>query len=279
MGGRWLARDDAWLGRRRRLQLSRRTHYHQGERVQYVHFVQSSRERNKAPGHAAAPPQTTRTLVSSRCGLGKPRRSGQSDQSPPRWNPRLELHDPHRWLELEARLPRPARVHHRHRAVHQLEQGLVGVAVHDDLGARKGVMQFGESWMSELVAVRHHDREPVELELGDLRQASAQLRRIRVAVHCGDGCDSLELDQDLRRPDVAGVEDVVDLLEHLEHFRPQQAVSVRNNTQSHGAPLQRTVVASYNYFPSQRFTTSMSSPRWSSTRCTTKSTMSRTSCG
>src|SRR6266513_4879914 len=204
---------------------------------------------------------------------------GQLHQPRPGRNARLELHDPHRWLELEARLPRPAGVHHRHGPVHQLEHRLVGVSIHDDLGAREGFMQVGGSWMSELVAVRHHDREPVELELGDLRQARAKLRGIRVAVHRRNVRDRLELDEDLWLADVAGVEDVVDLLEHLEHFGAQETVRIRNHPESHSALVQRSVVASCNYLPSQRFTSAMSSPRWSSTRCTTKSTRSRTCCG
>ena len=100
--------------------------------------------------------------------------------------------------------------------------------------------------MAELVAVRHHDREPVELELGDLLQARAKLRRVCVAVDGRNGRDRLELDEDLGLADVAGVEDVVDLLKHLEHLRPQKTVRIRDDAQSH--------------FPSQRFTRLMSSP-------------------
>src|SRR2546422_5214851 len=40
--------------------------------------------------------------------------------------------------------------------------------------------------------------EAVELERRDLRQPGADLRRVHVAVHGGDGRDRLELDEDLR---------------------------------------------------------------------------------
>jgi hypothetical protein len=134
---------------------------------------------------------------------------------------------------------RPARVHHRHRAIHQLEQRLVGVTVHDDLGPGERRMQRLRRRVPQLVAVRHHDREAVELELGHLGQARAQLGTVRVPVDGRERSQGLELDQDLRLPHVAGVQDVVDLGEHSEHFGTQQAVRVGDDPQPHRPALPR----------------------------------------
>ena len=138
----------------------------------------------------------------------------------------------------------------------------MSVPVHDDLGpGKRGVQLLGRG-MAQLVTVRHHDLEPIELGGGDLRQAGADLRRIGVAVHGRHRRDRLEVDQDLGLADVTSVQDVVHFLEHVEHFRTQQSVRVRDDAQSH--------------FPSQRLTRLIASSRWSSTRCTTKSTRSDT---
>jgi hypothetical protein len=48
------------------------------------------------------------------------------------------------------------------------------------------------------------------------------------------------------------VQDVIDLAEHLEHFRPQQTVGVRDHPDPHRAPVER---------PSQRSTSEMSISR------------------
>src|ERR1043166_9380908 len=50
-------------------------------------------------------------------------------QPPPRRDPRLELHNPDAGRDAEAWPSRPARVHHRHRPIHQLEQRLVRVTL------------------------------------------------------------------------------------------------------------------------------------------------------
>src|SRR5207249_11016277 len=73
-------------------------------------------------------------------------------------------------LEPEPRMARPAGVHHRYRPVHELEQRPVRVPVYDDLGPGKRRMQILRRRMAELVAMRHDDGEPIELELRHLWQ-------------------------------------------------------------------------------------------------------------
>src|SRR4029077_10600985 len=92
----------------------------------------------------------------------------QPPQPTPRRDPGPTLHNAAAWRECEEVAARPARVHHRYRPIHQLEQRLVGVTVHDDLGFGKGRVQRVRRGMPQLIAVRHHDREAVELELGHL---------------------------------------------------------------------------------------------------------------
>ena len=116
-------------------------------------------------------------------------------------------------------MPRSPGIHHRDRAVHELEQRFVRVAVHEDLGPGKRRMQVLRRRVAELIAMRHHDGEPIELELRYLWQAPSQLRPVRVPVDRGYRRDRLELDQDLGPADVPGMQDVIDLLENLEHFR------------------------------------------------------------
>ncbi len=69
--------------------------------------------------------------------------------------------------------------------------------------------------------------------MGNLRKARAKLRRIRVPVNSRDGRERLELYEDPWLADVAGVQDVVDLLEDVEDFGPQQAVRVGDHPDSH----------------------------------------------
>src|SRR5438270_5749081 len=157
----------------------------------------------------------------------------QPHQPPPRRDPRLELHNADAWRDPEARPLRPARIHHRDRPIHQLEQRLVGVTIYDDLGPRKRRMQLLRRRVAELIAVRHHDRETVELELGHLGQPRPQLGTVRIPVHRRDRRQRLELDQDLGTPNVTGVQDVVDLPEDVEHLGPQQSVRVGYDSEPH----------------------------------------------
>jgi hypothetical protein len=84
------------------------------------------------------------------------------------------------------------------------------MAVHDDVGLWEGGMQVGGLGGAELVTVGHHDREPVQLNLRHLRQPAPEIKAVDVAVDCRDRRQRFQLSQELGRPNVAGVEDVVD---------------------------------------------------------------------
>src|SRR5216684_2333812 len=138
--------------------------------------------------------------ASSYSPLGRPSRLGSWTGGPAQWHqprprrdPRLELHNPHARGDPEPGPPRPAWVHHRHGAVDKLEQRLVGVAVYDDLRpGKRGVQRIGG----------------------------------RVAVHRRNGRERRQLDQEVGPAHVPGVQDVIDVVEHLEHFWSQETMGV-----------------------------------------------------
>ncbi len=105
----------------------------------------------------------------------------------------------------------------------------------DDLGVRKSLMQLDGIGAAELIAVRHDNDETIQLDLGDLRELGPQIEPIGIAVDCRDRRQRSQLDQQLAAPDVPAVQDVIDFLEDLEYLRPQHAVCVRDDAQSHGA--------------------------------------------
>src|SRR5205823_9066331 len=78
-----------------------------------------------------------------------------------------------------------------------------------------------------------HHREPIELRGGDLRQTGTDLGRVHVAVHRGDRRYSLEVDHHLPLAYVTTEQDVIDLPEHVEHFRPQETVRVGDDPEPH----------------------------------------------
>src|SRR4029077_8197666 len=130
-----------------------------------------------------------------------PRRSARiaygdlkGEQPPSRRDSRLELHDPDARRDPEAGMSGAARIHHRDGAVHELEERLVAVAVYDDLRLGEGLVQCNGCGALELIAVRHDNRESVELDFSDLRQTRAELRAVRIAVDGRHGRDRFERD-------------------------------------------------------------------------------------
>ena len=105
----------------------------------------------------------------------------------------------------------------------------------DDLCLRKRLVQLGGIGTAELIAVRDDDRETVQLDFGDLRKLGADVQPVAVAVHRRYGRQRAQLDQEIAAPDVTTVQDVIDFLEDLEYLRPQHAVRIRDDAQSHGA--------------------------------------------
>ena len=108
------------------------------------------------------------------------------------------------------------------------------VAINNDLGAGKRLMELGRIGTTELIAVRHYDLKTIQLDLGDLRQLRPDVEPVAVAVHGRHGRERAQLDEQVAAPDVAPMEDVIDFAKDVEHLRPQHAVGVRDDAQPHG---------------------------------------------
>src|SRR5215210_1184090 len=87
-----------------------------------------------------------------------------------------------------------------------------------------------------LAPVDHPEGETVEVARQLLRKLGRDPAGVGVAAHRGHGCDPLELLQDLRLSDVAGVQNPVASREQLQHPRPQQIVSVRKHADPQSPP-------------------------------------------
>lgn len=109
----------------------------------------------------------------------------------------------------------------------------MGVPEDDDLGFGKGGVQLLGCRRAELVAVGDDDAEPVQLDVGDLRQTRPKLPAIGVAVDRSHRRDALELGEQSGGADVAAVQDAVDSLERMEDFGPEQPVGIRDDAEPH----------------------------------------------
>jgi len=123
----------------------------------------------------------------------------------------------------------------------------VGVTEHDDVGLRKGLVELRGRGRAELMAVRHHDIKPVEPHGRDLREHRLHLGIVHVAVRGGHGSQGLEVRQDLRLPDVAAMENVVNRSEYVEYLGAEHAMGIGNDAEPH--------------VPPHRLTSSISRPR------------------
>ena len=80
----------------------------------------------------------------------------------------------------------------------------------------------------------HHDHGMAEpLELQGLRHLLLHRETIDIPKHRSHGRDHIELRKDRRVTDVASVEDFVDILERSVNLIAKQAVSIRDETDSH----------------------------------------------
>jgi hypothetical protein len=111
----------------------------------------------------------------------------------------------------------------------------VGVPEDQDLRVGKCGMELIRIRHAELIAVSDDDVESVELERGHLGQPASGLHSIRVSVYSRYRRDRLELDEQVERPHVSRVENVIHLGKGIEDFRPQQAVRIRDDTEPHGS--------------------------------------------
>src|SRR6266571_3666955 len=105
----------------------------------------------------------------------------------------------------------------------------------DDLSTREGRVQLAGIWAAELVAMRHDDRESVQLDLGHLGQFGTNVEGVSVAVDGGNGSDCLQLDHHVPLPHIAAVEDVIDFPKEIEDLRTQQAMGIGDDAKPHGA--------------------------------------------
>jgi len=74
-------------------------------------------------------------------------------------------------------------------------------------------------------------------ELDYLSQIVMERRVIRVPRDCGDGRDLLQLQQNPWKPNVAGVQNMLDALEQARNFRIEEIMRVGNDTDFCGMPL------------------------------------------
>ena len=101
-------------------------------------------------------------------------------------------------------------------------------------------MQFGRMRAAELISMRHHDLKTFQLELGDLRELAPKIDVVAVSVDRRHRRKRLQLDEHIIASNVAAVQDVIDGAEDLKHLRPEQAMRIRDDTESHGCRLALT---------------------------------------
>ena len=109
----------------------------------------------------------------------------------------------------------------------------MGVTVYDDVGVREMGVQHVRRRRAELIAVGHRDVEAIQLEPCHLLAASPDVEPVGVPEDGRDRGDGLELDQQVVRPDIPGVQDVVHFGEHVEDGRAEQTVCIRDHPQPH----------------------------------------------
>ena len=102
----------------------------------------------------------------------------------------------------------------------------MSVSEYDDLRIGKRGVERRRRGAAELVAVGDDDIEPLKPQLGDPGKARPEIRSIGVAVHGGDGSQRLELGQNVGMAHVAGMEDMVDARECIEHLGPKQPMRI-----------------------------------------------------
>src|SRR6185437_9262632 len=143
------------------------------------------------------------------------------------------------------------------------------VAIDDDVGVIPFEQLFGPR-CAELVSVTDMDPQVANLHVDGCCQSRIAWR-IRVAKHGAYGRDERELVENFVTPDVASVQVQFDPGERRMHARPHQPVCVRDQ-----ADDVRAAIAHCSTSSPQRGASCCGTPRWSSTRATTKFTRSST---
>src|SRR4029079_1916065 len=139
------------------------------------------------------------------------------------------------WLQVETARARGARVHDQPPAP-LLNQWLVGVTVHDDVGSVSREQPFRCRTATDFVAMADVDDDPFELQVEAFRETRLA-RRVGVAVDGADGSDRRELVHDRRSADVTGVKDEFDAVEYGEDFGADEAVCIGDQPNEHAFSL------------------------------------------
>jgi hypothetical protein len=111
----------------------------------------------------------------------------------------------------------------------------VRVSEDEDLRIGKRGMERVGSRDSELIPVGDDDVEPIELERGHLWEPGSDLHSIGVPVHSCHRRDRLELGEQVYRPHISRVKDVIHLAESIEDLGPEKAVGIRDDAEPHGS--------------------------------------------
>src|SRR5680860_480288 len=113
------------------------------------------------------------------------------------------------------------------------------------------------------MTVNDHNRHTVQLHMRNLGNGRADIPIIRVPPHSCDRGDCPKLVEQIQRPNISRVKNVLNAFEPLEDLCAQESVRVGDDSDPHSfAPL------------SQRFPMLCSTPTWSRIRAATKSTRS-----
>ena len=109
----------------------------------------------------------------------------------------------------------------------------MGMAVDDDLCIRKGGIEPFRCGRPQLITMSDHDVESVQLDHGDLGQATADLGSISVAEHGGDRSEGLKVSEQIERSQISRVQNVIHLGKGIEDLGPEQPVGISDHAQPH----------------------------------------------
>ena len=97
----------------------------------------------------------------------------------------------------------------------------MGMTVDDDLRIRKTGIELFRCGRPQLITMSDDDVESVQLDRGDLGQATADVESISIAEHSGDRSQSLKLSEQIERSQISRVQDVIHLGKGIEDLWPE----------------------------------------------------------
>jgi hypothetical protein len=105
----------------------------------------------------------------------------------------------------------------------------MGMPEHDDLGLGEGLVKLCRRRRNEPITVGDRDVEVLEFDFRHRGTFRTDVDPVHVSVHRRDWSDGFEFEQDIDRPDVTAVDDVIDLLEDVENRIREVTVGVGND--------------------------------------------------